>query len=104
MKLSKWAIVETCTTPCKHLRWESMLRDVGGRKKTFFDTRAEAMAAITAMTDAEALEGWELDEMSYWKEEPGHYRLEPKDALHDEDRPITHYRLFPAKCQWDEIL
>lgn len=104
MKLSKWAIVEVCTTPAKHLRWASVLRDVCGQKKTFFDTRAEAVATIEAMTDAQALEGWELDEMSYWKEDPGHYRLVPKDALHSEDCPITHYRLIPAECHWEETV
>ena len=107
MKIVRWAIVETCHTPGKGLRWEGVLRRTDaddGTIKTFFDSRAEAMDAIAKMTDAEALKGWILDDFHYRKVEPGHYVLEPKGGLRKEGRQLTHYRLFPAECGWEKTV
>lgn len=105
MKMTRWTIVETCYTPEKGLRWEGVLRrtdDADGTIKTFFGSRAEAMDAIEKMTDAEALKGWILDDFHYWKDGPGHYVFEPKSGLREEGHPLTHYRLSPAECGWEE--
>lgn len=103
MKITRWTIVETCYTPKKGLRWEGVLRRKdSGIMNTFFGSRAEAADAIAKMTDAEALKGWDLDGFRYWKDGPGHYVLEPKGGL--ESRPLTHYRLFPAECGWEETI